>query len=441
MGKKLFAAVLMLTALLCSGCGLRTVTEMYALPKRSQEYSQLQAVIDHAMVGMTYCAPVSGENQQTVQMVDLDGDGVEEYLIFARDNGDKSLKVLIFAQKPDGSCHLTETIASNGAAFEQVEYVELDDYPGCELVIGRQVSDQVLRSVSVYTYRGGSAQQQLLIGYSRFLICNLEGTGKKELMVIRPGESMSHRGTAVLYSFRNNQIERSREVGLSKDPSNIRRVSQGNLQDGTPAVFVASAVDDSGVVTDILTMQDGKFANVTFSAEADTSIGTLRNHYVYAEDIDEDGVLELPGILAMKDVPNRGRNQQDFLLRWYSIDSYGREMDKLYTFHNFSEGWYVELDSILATNATVDQRNNSFCFYEWDALYDMFNPVYTIYAFTGSDRDEKAMEGGRFPLYRTEAVAYAAKLEDAAGNYGITEESLKNSFRLIRPSWRAGEIQ
>ena len=441
MRKKILPVVLMTTALLCSGCGLRTVQEMYALPRRSQEYSQLQSAIDNAMVGMTYCAPVSGDNQQTVQMADLDGDGVEEYLVFAQDSADKTLKVLIFAQTADGSCRLVETIDSNGAAFEQVEYVELDGRPGCELVIGRQVSDQVLRSVAVYTYRGGSIQQQLLIGYSRFFICNLDETGTGELMVIRPGETVSKRGMAVLYSFRGDRLERSREVELSRDPSNIRRISYSRLQDGTPAVFVASVVNDSGIVTDILTFQKGVLTNVTFSTEADTSIGTLRNYYIYAEDIDEDGVLELPGILTMQDVPSLGKNHEDLLLRWYSIDSSGREMDKLYTFHNLGEGWYLELDSALAANVTVDQWEKTYSFYEWDRQSDVFNPVYTIYTLTDSDRDEAASQGGRFPLYRTESVAYAAKLDIAAQNYAITEESLKNSFRLIRPSWRTGETQ
>lgn len=441
MKKTGLAVLLMLSVLLLGGCGLRTVKEMYALPKRSQEYSQLQAAVDNAMVGLTYCAPVSGDNQQTVQIADLDGDGVQEFLVFAQDNVDKSLNILVFAQESDGTCHLIDTITSNGAAFEQVEYEQLDDNPGCELVVGRQVSDQVLRSVSVYTYRNGAIQQQLLTGYSRFLICDLAEDGRKELLVIRPGEAMTHRGTALLYSFRNNQPERSREVELSKDPSNIRRVTQTRLQDGVPAVFVASAVGDTGVVTDILAIQEGKFTNITFSAEADTSMGTLRNHYVYAEDIDEDGILELPGVLSLMDVPNRGKNQQDCLLRWYSIDSSGREMDKLYTFHNLSQGWYMELDSMLATNATVEQWDNSYCFYEWDADFDVFNPVYNVYIFTGTDRDEMARAGGRFPLYSTESVVYAAKLEATAQTLGITEESLKNSFRLIRQNRRTGEIQ
>lgn len=435
----LLLTMLMLTALLFTGCAIRTVEEMYALPKRSEEYSQLQSAIDSAMVGLTYSAPLSGENQQTVQMADLDGDGTDEYLIFASDNSNKPLKVLIFAQTSDGSCRLVETIESNGASFEQVEYVQFDERPGCELVIGRQVSDQVLRSVSVYTYQDGSAEQLLLIGYSKFLTCDLNKDGLSELMVLRPGEAETQRGMAVLYSSRNGQVERSVETELSKDPSNIRRITLGNLQCGTPAVFVASAVDDSAIVTDIFALREGRFSNISFSSEADTSIRTLRNYYVYADDIDEDGILELPGLIDMKAIGDWQEGDQDFLLRWFSVDADGWEMDKLYTFHNFMDGWYMELDSALATRITVDQRSGVYYFHVWDAVYDSAQPVFTVYVLNGNNRDEEAVSGGRFALYRTESVAYAAKLESAAGEYGITEESLIESFHMIRQAWRTGE--
>ena len=91
---KIFLLIL-LTALMLTGCGLRTVDQLYCLPKRSQADNDLQTVIDEAMEGLFYSAPLYGENRQPVQMADLDGDGVEEYLLFARDNSEKPLKILI----------------------------------------------------------------------------------------------------------------------------------------------------------------------------------------------------------------------------------------------------------------------------------------------------------------------------------------------------------
>jgi len=437
--KMVFLAMLMLTALLLAGCGVGTVEEMYALPKRSKEYNQLQSAIDSAMYGLTYSAPRSGENQQTVQMADLDGDGVDEYLVFAKGASEKPLQVLIFKQEADGSVRTMETIGSNGLAFEQVEYVEFDEKPGYELVIGLQVSDQVLRSVAVYTFSDGDAELLLLNGYSKFITCDLDENGRSELMVIRPGEAETQCGVAVMYSSQDGQILRSAETKLSEHPSQIRRIMTGRLQDGKPAVYVASSVEESSIVTDIFAVKNGFFTNIAFFSAADTSVHTLRNFYIYPEDIDDDGVLELPALVMMKPVSLWQNEEEKFLLRWFSMDVDGWPTDKLLTFPNYVGGWYLLLDDAWAGRVSVEQNNDEFTFYVWDETYQSATELFTIYVFTGSERDEAAVKDGRFALYRAEGVAYAAKLQPDASQYNITKDHLIQSFRLIRQDWKTGE--
>lgn len=93
----LLVAVALVASL--SGCMLKTVDQMYCLPRRSEEYKDLQAAMDRVMGGLEYCAPVQGENQQTVQMADLDGDGLSETLVFAKGTGERPLKILIFPSR------------------------------------------------------------------------------------------------------------------------------------------------------------------------------------------------------------------------------------------------------------------------------------------------------------------------------------------------------
>lgn len=442
MKKKIWLVLMVaIAALLLNGCALRTVKDMYTPPRRSEEYTSLQNAIDMAMVGLDYSAPVSGENQQSVQMADLDGDGVDEYLIFAEKTSDSSqpLLILIFAQQEDGTCRLEEVIENTGSAFEQVEYVEFDEKPGYELIVGRRVSDQILRNVSVYTFGSGSAEQQLLIGYSRFLTCDLDQNGRSELMVLRPSEVATDVGMALLYSFENGQITRSVETELSEPPHRIRRITQGRLHGGSPAVFVASSVDDSAIVTDIYAVRDGQFANVIFSNESSASVETLRNYYVYSDDIDDDGIVELPSLITMTSVSGWIYGEERFLVRWFSLDPEGNEQDKMYSFHNFGGGWYVQLDGEWASRVTVEQDGTTYMFYVWDSDYWEATPIYTIYTLTGSNRDEEASMDGRFPLYRTEGIAYAGRLEEGAAELDITEEDLVNSFRLIQQDWQTGE--
>ena len=154
----------MCAALLLNGCALRTVEEMYCLPKRAEQFSLLQSAIDLAMTDMEYSAPVAGENQQTVQVADLDGDGVEEYILFAKANSEKPLQILVFSRQEEEYI-LRWVMESRGAAFEQVEYAEIDEKPGLEMVVGKRVSDQVLRALSVYTFSSGAPEQLMSSNY------------------------------------------------------------------------------------------------------------------------------------------------------------------------------------------------------------------------------------------------------------------------------------
>lgn len=436
--RMIFLLAAMLTALLFTGC-TRTINEMYRVPKRSEEYNNLQSAIDMAMVGLDYSAPVAGENRQSVQTADLDGDGIEEYLVFAKGSQERPMQILIFGQAEDGQMQIVEVIDSNGFAFDQVEYVDIDGQPGRELVIGRQVSEQVLRSLSVYTFSKGYTEQLLSVPYSKYQTCDLDSDGVSDLMVIQPGAVEVDVGVAMLYSYRDGVMERSREAELSEQVSNIKRIMVGKLHGGTPAVLVSSSVDDSAIITDVLALKDGLLLNVSMSNESGTSVQTLRNYYVYADDVDADGILELPSLITTYSYPDDWNNERQYLIRWFAMDLEGKELDKLYSFHNFEGGWYVQLDGTLANQMSVEQVGSTYIFSVWDDENAAVSTMFTIYALTGSDRENQATEDERFALYRTENVVYAALLEETAEAYGVTEELLINSFRMIRQDWKAEE--
>ena len=438
--KKRILLLMLLAALLLSGCGLRTAEDMYSLPKRSEEYMHLQKAFDSAMAGLEYAAPVAGENQQTVQMADLDGDGVEEYLVFAKGNTEKPLQILIFCQTPDGGCQIMTVIESRGSAFDRVEYVEVDHKPGCEIVVSRKVSDQLLTIVGVYSFRDGFAQQIMAESCTRFLTYDLDGDDKNELILIQPGEGDSDRAVAVMYNYRGGTMERSVEAGLSRKGQDIRRITASRLEDGVPAVYVTSAVDDTGVITDIITLKRSRLTNISQSLETGTSVKTLRNYFVYTSDVDSDGVLELPRLITMKPISVDYNIERQYLIQWYSMGLNGSETEKMTSFHNFAGGWFLKLDSSWADHVTLDQMGNTYLFFMWDETFENVTPIFTVYALTGSDRETQAQEDNRFLLQRTDDVIYAARLDKSAAEYGITQEYLTDSFHLIREEWKMGEL-
>ena len=438
MGRK-WKIVLMalLAAFLLCGC-MRTVDEMYHPPRRSEDHYDLQSAIDNAMSSLEYCAPLAGENQQAVQNADLNGDGTHEYLVFAKGNTELPLRILVFQQTAEAFIHV-QTIESAGTAFVQVEYADMDGQDGVEIMVGSQLTDQLVRSVSVYTFSNDMEVTTLVTtNSSKFLTVDLDADHKMELFILRPGQTEADNGIAELYGLENGVLERSNEASMSESVSNLKRVIVGKLSDGKSAVFVASAVEETMLITDVYTYLDGKLTNVSFSNESGTSVKTMRNYYVYADDIDNDGFVELPQLITMMPMADGTSAERHDLIRWYAMNSDGSEVDKKYTFHNFVGGWYLELNPEWASRLTMLQQGNQYEFYLWNQRFTQTKKIFTITAHSGQNRLEQQSKA-HFVVYSTDSVTYWAALEEGAGLYGITEQLLMNRFHLIQRDWKTGE--
>ena len=426
--------VLILTLFL-GGCEMRTVDQMYAPPKRSDDFYSLQTVINIAMEGMVYSAPTSGDHQQVVQTIDLDGDGVLECLLYAKDGDEQPLHILIFAMVDSEYVH-TQTLSFVGSAFDKVEYAPIDEKPGVEIIVGTQVSNQLTRSVSVFSFSQGEAEQLVTANYIKFLTVDLDDDAHSELFVLRAGSTESDRGVVELYSAHDGVMERSVEVNMSESADNLKRILVGQLHEGKPAVYVASAVDEDTLITDVYAMVNDTFTNVTLSHESGTSMKTMRNYFVYADDIDSDGIMELPSMIPMRSIDTASQNSGQNMIRWYSMTAEGGEVDKLYTYHNFIGGWYMEFDNSIARNISVVDLGNICDFYVWEENRAV--KLMSIHTLTGQSREEQGTADNRFVLHKAESVIYAVSLDHGANDLNITQQLLLDSFHMIHEHWNSG---
>lgn len=434
MKKRILAPIgVLLLLLVLSGCATRTVEEMYSLPRRSEQNNNLRTVVEAAMGGCVYAAPVSGENQESVQTADLDGDGRDEYLVFAKGDNNDSLKIFLFRQREE-RYELWEALTCKGTAFDQIQYTDIDGRPGCELVVGTRINEKVTKTVSLYSFASGQSEKIKSMIYLKYVICDLNRDGNSELMVIQNGSAEWDNGAVRLYSYTDGSVVGSAEAKLSASPEQIRKIAVNRLSSGEPAVYVASARNENAVITDIFAMKEGVFTNISQSSEFGTSMQTLRNDFVYAEDIDGDGTLELPGLVTMM-----YNHTEQNMLRWYSMDLEGAEVNKLFTFHNFIDGWYLVLNSDWLDRFAAEKDGSVYMFYMWNNSYQTAVPVFSVYMLTGKDRDLQAAAQNRFALYRGEDVVFAAKLESGSAIYGITENYLQSNFHLIRQNWKTAE--
>ena len=410
--------VLLVAIFALTGCAMATVEKLYCLPKRSEEYENVQAVIDKAMQGLTYSAPIYGDNRQVLQVADLDGDGIDEYLVFAKDSSDKPLKIMIFCQLASG-CVLMDTIEGYGFGFDFVSYAQMDDRPGVELIVGRQVSDQVMRSVSVYRFTSGFARQLLNTSYNAITTTDMNKDGVGELFVLTAGISEKSNGSAKLYNYQDGELQRSAEIQLSASMNGFKMLEAGVLQDGTPAIYVTCAADAQRLVTDIFVQDRG---NLQAFVKGIT-VSTIDNYYIYPQDMDSDGVLELPRLVQLPKLEESDPPQ--YLVEWYSLDAKKVETKKFFTFNHYTQNWYLVLDPATIAQLSVREGEEGCVFY-----YDG-NKLATILTLTDADREEQSKLPGRTILYGGETVIYVAIVEESDIKMLVIDEVLTR-FHPIR---------
>lgn len=429
MKRKLFL-LLAAAVLLLSGCFAQNSDELYALPQRSKEYRELQVAVEAALGTGSYSAPVSGTNRQVLQQADLDGDGVEETLVFCKMDGERPLRVLVL-RRGEERYDLMCTLEGEGTAFDSVQYAQIDGLPGQELLISRRIGEQVQQFLSVYSFREGTATELMSSAYNAYTTQDLDGDQLTDIFLLRSNAD-GPRAFADLYRYHNDHLQKDAEASLSTGADSVKRILTGSVAEGIPAVLVASAYDESNLITDVFALEKDVFTNISQNDESGQSSQTVRSYFVYSTDIDNDGVIELPNTLALAPIQGDESSLGQYRIVWYNLALDGTRTEKMSTYHNFAEGWYLYLpeswcESLCVTRAlSADEQSGTLL---GTLLPDgSVSRLVTIYTFSGDQAQSLSTQAGRFLLTQRGDVCYAAEL---APGIGMDQEQLKTRFSFI----------
>ncbi|MCD8353852.1 MAG: hypothetical protein LUC47_06025 [Clostridiales bacterium] len=453
--KRLLAALCALSMLVLSGCSfnvLESTDELYALPKASEEYTSLEENLQSLLdSGLEYAPPLSGSNTQPVQLQDLDGDGEQEALAFFRESSamETPLKIYIFTKDDEGLYEVACVIAGDGTDINSVLICQLvgDESTVYELVVAWQVSSALytLSAYSIEEYTPITLMTQT--SYTRYSAVDLDGDEEQELVLMTVRNSDSDMSTAVYYDNVDGVLEPVSTANLSTRLSSIDKTSDGLLADGTPALYVTGAVQDvnssaSYQLTDILLLRDGALCNITLDEDGQNSTDTIRYSLTSNQDINGDGVLEIPIPYLLTNYDNSS-SDLFYAVDWRQYAADGSYTVVSITYYNSTDGWYLELpeewlDCLeLARQDTSQSGSNErgILFYYNDGSDDADTPFLGIYKNTGTYRERNATSGDRMILLRSSDAIYSLELFGSAYDQVESAGDLLDRFHLITADW------
>ena len=242
-------------------------------------------------------------------------------------------------------------------------------------------------------------------------------------------------------------------VFLSKKLSSIDRVTCSPLPNRHTALYVTgSALAPNGeasastVITDILAIREDDLTNISMGKGELNSSSTLRSNQTQEQDINSDGIVEIPIPSLVESYGQSAGKEKFYSLHWQQYDISGAFHMACVTYHNTNDGWYLVVPghwtghiSLMRTENTSSLTvEHSIVFYYRGTQRDTPVPFLAIYRTTSSDRQtriDRAQKSGRFVLRSDPGTIYSAEFFDCDWDCGLTEDTLKEQFHLIQPHW------
>lgn len=446
MKKEIKLLFLGLLLLMTAGCSLRSPEELYTLSEPPAEYRSLDLRIQETMaaLGAEYAAPLTGNNIQTVQLQDIDGDGKEEAIAFFRVTGDaKPLKVYIFKQDGDNNYDTYGVIEGEGTAIYSIHYESLDDNAAPEVVVSWRMSEKV-HSLAAYTVDSGTVTELMRTGYTRYKLIDIDMDNRQEIVVLQV-DAAEGRSRAELYDYREEGLVLCATAPMSYEVKEISNIRVGYLRDSVRALMVSSTFGESnGLLTDIFAWRNGTLENITLDPVIGQSVETMRYyHLVSAMDINQDSILEIPLPVALPTYQKVMGASDFWAIYWRQYDVTGRAWPVCTTYHNVQDRWYLELPQEWERQLTLSRRDNTVhgeravIFSRWRGEDREPTPFLTIYRLTGANRELRSRIGNRFVLRSESDTIYSAEFHKSDWDSGLTQESLAQRFHLIQTEWSA----
>ncbi len=446
--KKIALKVLVLAAVFCSvlalsGCLSFSAEELYSLPRASEDYRQLQSLIDEEVSsGAVYSPPTSGSNRRSVQLRDLDGDGVDEAISFLSVQEDEPLRVAIYKEQ-EGDYKRAAVISGQGTSFDCVSYLDMDGDGTMEIAVGWQISSGI-KTLQVFSIKGMEPMALYSTNYSEYTLTDMDKDGKSEILVFRMN-GLTDTSEAELEMLMPGGEMASLNAKLSVGAENLLHIVSGSLSDGASATYVDCSIGGE-CVTDIISLSNGKLVNVSMDDRTGTSSGTVRQYSMYCSDINGDGVVEVPMpelLPAQKETTYR-------CINWCVFSRDGNMRISTTTYHNNQDGWYLTWPGDWRGNVTVrrqdyytgertvifsrvtDNKDDS----EETVLQDFLQ----ITMFSGDNREARLSSRGYERLLNegNRVFGYKILIEDKGFPLSLSSEIVHNGFSIIYSDWLTG---
>lgn len=451
--KRCIASVLVVCiAFAVSGCGVMSIntTDLMSPPKATGDEALIRSLISRNANGRSYTLkyPKRGEYGSAIIFNNIDSDDTQEAIAFYQidDPSDNGVHMVLL-DIVDGSWKITSTVNISASEIDRVVFCNLTNHGSPEIIVGCNSNSDALNQLYIYTY----SSQEILISrkidynYSELIAGDFDADGIGELFLLST-DSYNKSSLARLLKFKeeSQKFELIGQTDLDPSASSYVCVKYGQLRKGVYGAFIDSRHPGNNYCTETVYYDKFKadLKNPLYVKDTNSGNPTLRSDEMNSQDIDRDGLTEMPVQIATLNGLDLNSIDNNYfvenIIKWSNLEP---DTDIFVTKFNAvmdrDNGFYFIVPASFEDNvlALKNKADNSLLFKKLKRNspqdIEVAGDLLTIKVFDKNQWEIYGQHNEFTEVNRKGDNVYAMKILDDNNSFGITEDFVKNNLKFI----------
>lgn len=463
--KKLLLIPLCLLCMALCGCSFSASMEnLLAPPKLSEEQNEIyQELINSVGKNVKLKYPRNGDHRSAFVIKNIDEEPGDEALVFyeSKDirSGESALR-LKFLDKSGGGWESVYDLACPGNEVDSIAFADLgsktpntasensetasgsDEPAASEIILSCTLLNQSEKAMLVLKYKDKKPVELLSSTYSCMQIADLNKDDQNELVIVSVNKEMQS-ASASMYTDSSDGLELLSNTPLYGGAADYIRVTEGKLDENTPALFLDYSKGGGQSGTDVLYCYGSRLfcPNSIGNNPAGGLISRQVNDYmaeIYSFDIDKDGFVEIPSTTPLPGYETLTKPEQLCSVQWYTVKNDNFTL-KLNSYFSGKYRFALLLPNRWTgvVSAVADFTSNDIIFISYNADVGLNvtenNEIMRIHTVEKSSTDSVAVAEGMEQIGESEDQVFYCRVNKSAetSKLALTQSELKDSFVIL----------
>lgn len=353
--RKFFLILILFSlSLLASGCSTGGSPEEHMKPPRlSEDKEQVKQILkEYLPKNSKHIIPPTEGRPSSIKLVDLDGDGNEEAVVFyTLGVGDDPLRVLVLKKGGKGWISKGE-LKITGNDLDKVIFKDVVGDGGLDIIIGSKTNFFSEKNLSIYSFKNDNLYEIFENKYNDMVVDEFSGEKISEIVLLKTDEDNDSTLVELYKNEQQGMVLLDKEIIESLTISNS--IKSGKVSNDRKGFIVNTNKDNNVANIYMFSIENNKIKNLLKS-------GSVQKDKVpnvdipLPRDIDDDGILEF----AIQNIENSSYTDDtniSWTTEWYVWD--GKDSIVLKKVNYYDEKLNFSLDIPIEWKDSIKVSNS-----------------------------------------------------------------------------------